>query len=194
MPERIIVFTMEKVGSSTVKWALEHAGYLVDRVTPSNWTGFEHNPRMYKTITMMRDPIAQMASMHFEYSHKGAPQSARTPHDFMVDYLPKITGIDVYKYYFDKRKGWQIYDERMMLIRTESLTEQLDAALTAFIGPGDYLIDHRAKGVDRFGPKYDEYLRSHKIIDPERLLDVDYVKHFYTDEEIEGFKQRWLKK
>ncbi len=197
MPERIIIFTMEKVGSSTVKWALEHAGYLVDRVTPNNVFDFEEKLAQLKIITMVRDPVAHFASIKYEYLSKNVRIFPQNIHDqFMNRMLKKFVDVDLYKYFFDKNKGWQIYDERLLLIRTEDLTDKLAEALTNFLGSNDYLIDHRAKSIDRFGPDYQAYMNSFSVEENYSCVTYDqrYMRHFYTDEEIEGFKQRWLKK
>lgn len=91
MPERIVIFTMEKVGSSTVKWALEHAGYLVDRVTPHNMEEFEEDLLTHRVITMIRDPIAHFISLKREYLSKDIRIFSQNIHEkFMTRMLKKM--------------------------------------------------------------------------------------------------------
>lgn len=81
-----------------------------------------------------------------------------------------------------------------MLIRTEDLTDKLADALVNFLGPNDYIIDHRAKSLDRFGPGHQVYIDTFPVEKNYSCVTYNrrYMKHFYTDAEIEVFKKRWL--
>lgn len=107
-------------------------------------------------------------------------------------------GIDVFAEPFDQARGWQIYegeDARLLLIRQESFASLPEAAGTFFglrAPPG--AIPHANAGE---GHAYrGSYRRARETIRlPASLLDTvysaRYARHFYSPDEIRGFRERW---
>jgi hypothetical protein len=107
-------------------------------------------------------------------------------------------GIDVFAEPFDQARGWQIYegeDARLLLIRQESFAS-LPAAVSAFYGlrVRPAAIPHANAGE---GHAYRGSYREAKerIRVPASLLETvysaRYARHFYSPDEIRGFKERW---
>jgi hypothetical protein len=109
-----------------------------------------------------------------------------------------IMGIDVFAEPFDHARGWQIYegeDARLLLIRQESFA-RLPEAVSAFYGlrARPAAIPHANAGEQHsYSGSYRE--AKERIRVPASLLDTvysaRYASHFYSPEEIRGFRERW---
>jgi hypothetical protein len=107
-------------------------------------------------------------------------------------------GIDVFAEPFDQARGWQIYegeDARLLLIRQESFASLPEAAGT-FLGLGapPSAIPHaNAAEGHAYRGSYREARETIRL--PAALLDTvysaRYARHFYSPDEIRGFRERW---
>lgn len=187
----VLVYTMEKVGSSTVMRALKSAGHVAGRAYAGNIKTLDLS--FYDAfVTMVRDPIARNIAQMFETEMEQGVDNI-TPLVWFDDWLYPVLGIDVYATKFPKTKGWKIYDGKLLVIKTGKLSDSLAEALTALCGEADYEVDHRAMGSVKFGPKYTEYIKS-AAFDPEfldQMYGSKYVKHFYLAKEVQKFRSRW---
>lgn len=187
----VLVYTMGKVGSTTVMRALQSVGHAAGRGYAGNIQSLDLD--FYDAfVTMVRDPVARNIAQMFETEMAESVDSP-TPLTWFSDWLSPILGINVYGSKFPKSKGWKIYDDRLLVIKTEKLTEALADALTELCGPNEYVVEHRATGLLKFGPDYIKYLNEAKF-DPEfldQMYDTKYMKHFYLVKEIDAFKKRW---
>lgn len=113
-------------------------------------------------------------------------------------YVKAMLGIDVFAEPFDRARGWQIYEgeeARLLLIRQESFASLTDA-VTAFYGlrRRPAAIPHANAGESHtYRGSYRDAKDTIRI--PASLLDTvysaRYARHFYSPEEIRGFKARW---
>lgn len=123
-------------------------------------------------------------------------------HWFDEEFYP-ATGIDVYTYPFNKEKGYQIIEAsnlKVLIIKLETTDEIKREALSTLLGIEDVVL----RKFNTSGKRGDQQLNriyrnmkkeySFQTDHVESLLDSKYCKHFYTLNEIEGFKQKWLKK
>lgn len=119
--------------------------------------------------------------------------------EFFEKHLKENLGIDVYEYPFDVEKGYSIIQKgniRIMLYQTEK-AEKLEKAFAEIAGFGfefTYKRNNRAsdrwytkayskaKDEIRFGKEYFE-----------SCFEGKYMRHFYSNEDIEKFKQKWKK-
>ncbi len=188
---RLAVYTMGKVGSTTLMRAVQSAGHVVDRVYAGNeemmdWRLFD------RVITAVRDPIARNISQHFETDRK-EPIDNDWPLRWISEYLEPRTGIDVYKGKFPTIKGWKVYQGYLLVVKTETLTKVLKDALTFVCGEGDYVIDHRAGGELKFGEEYEAFIKDtvfHKEF-LDRMYESKYARHFYSPKQIEALRKKW---
>lgn len=107
-------------------------------------------------------------------------------------------GIDIFAEPFDQARGWQIYEgeeARLLLIRQESFA-RLPEAMSAFYGlrVRPAAIPHANAGEQHaYRGSYRE--AKAKIRVPASVLDTvysaRYTRHFYSPDEIRGFKERW---
>lgn len=200
---------MGKAGSTTVMRALESVGITAGRAYPGNIHTIE--PKDYDGfITMAREPIARNVSHFFETQASHIRASLDPVYLFLSsfkhyeiltwfdDWLYPVLGVDVYKEPFARTRGWKTYGN-LLIIKTERLSSKLADALHEFTGDYNYVVDHKAKGVDKFypsvGDKYERFLENARFSDDflSTLYDTKYMKHFYTQREIEMFVERWRK-
>lgn len=207
---KYLVYTMGKVGSTTVMRALESVGIAAGRGYPGNihsmnldeYDGF---------ITMVRDPIARNISQFFETKSE-LIRSTSDPMNLFLKLFPHfepaewfeqaikpILGINAYAGTFPKTKGWKVYRKKLLVIQTERLSDSLADALCKFIVPHDYVVEHRAIGLQKFHPaigeRYERFLENAKFSADflNTIYDTKYAKHFYSQKDIEAFKERWVK-
>jgi len=210
-----LVYTMHKVGSSTIMNALRSIGYVPGRGYPENLHDLNPLDQWEKVITMVRDPVARNASYFFENwqrffevlptdFYKGMVDQFIKEVDHMAfvnwfdEWLEPHFGIDVMRKPFSRKKGWQVYNEYLLLIRTENIMDGLqDGFAELFQLPEGTIVsvEHRAEtALTRpYAKAYQEFLDNVKI--PEYLLDEIYgskfMEHFYYKKEIAEFRKRW---
>jgi hypothetical protein len=112
--------------------------------------------------------------------------------------VKETMGIDIFAEPFDQARGWQIYEgeeARLLLIRQESFA-RLPEAVSAFYGlrVRPAAIPHANAGEQHaYRGSYRE--AKEKIRVPAPVLDTvysaRYTRHFYSPDEIRGFKERW---
>lgn len=166
-----------------------------------------------KFITLVRDPVARNVSGCFaDYllDTKGQPSAPLTRDvvearfkDFYHDRpewwfdreLKTPLGIDVLASPFNKeeqveRRKYGRFD--LLLMQTEMPDEKKVAALREFLETDD--IDLKPRNVHaKKDDRYHDFL-AYVPIDEEymdRFYNLPYVRHFYTDEAIDGFRRRW---
>lgn len=188
----VAVYTMEKVGSSTLMRALQSAGHLPDRVYVGNedrmdWDIFD------RIVTAVRDPIARNISQNFE-THGVSLIDSDWPLTWIEKYLEPRTGVNVYGVKFPTVKGWKIYQGYLLIVKTELMSKVLADALTTLCGEGDYQVDRRAKGEEKFGAEYASFLEGATFGEDllDRMYGSRYAKHFYSPKQIAALRKKWL--
>jgi len=207
-----LVFTMEKVGSSTCMQTFRESGFNPDRGTRHNLDYLGSVEKYAGVITPVRDPIARNVSYFFEiHGNDILPASPTNEqiHDMLFEkvnfddpltwfdqvYKP-FTGIDVYKHKFNRTRGWSILDKKFLIIQTEKLSEQLPTAFEGLFGlhPGSI---HRARTTESraYGELYTRFVEwvqfPADLVD--HLLGSKYSTFFYTKKQLEGMRKRWVK-
>ena len=202
MNELALVYTMGKVGSSTVMNAVRSIGWEVGRGYKENIKRIGPLSQYKKVISMVRDPVARNVSMFFELGGRSMDQFINEfPHlefaSWFEDWVKPIFKVDVVKQAFSKRKGYQIYDGFYLVIRTENLSNNLDYALGELfdVDPAKIDVDHRAETITtrQYADEYREFIEVLKL--PENLIDEiynsEFVNRFYYAQWIEAFRKRW---
>lgn len=210
-----LVYTMGKVGSSTLMNAVRSVGYNPGRGYPENIESLRPLEQWEKVITAVRDPVARNASYFFENWPVFFDEEPVEYGDYMIDlFLEKVAhvepiywfnywlnadfGISVMDQTFSRKKGWQVYDGNLLLIRTESIMKGLqNAFVELFELPEDTTVsvEHRAEtALTRpYAKAYQEFVKNLRL--PEYLLktiyDSEFMEHFYYKKEIAEFRKRW---
>ncbi|MBI4774958.1 MAG: hypothetical protein HY788_12405 [Deltaproteobacteria bacterium] len=111
--------------------------------------------------------------------------------------LKRAFGIDVYSREFPKSKGFDTYHGEtadVLLIRLENLRDCAGEAFRQFLGIPDFTLTDVNVGHDKeYSEAYERFLSS-VTVPPwylEMMYNSQYVRHFYTRDEIQGFVDRW---
>jgi hypothetical protein len=210
----ILLYTMEKCGTTTVLNTVKSAGIEVNRATRLTIDSFDHYYK--KIITIVRDPMDWAISYYLEMpgAHPDdliEPDTFGTVRNFhmnvdplypsrwFIDHFREIIGVNVYAKWFRKRLKYEIYSlNRVLVLVTHHLTETLIPALSEFTGrPQEDFTLHpqsRTNGSDRFGPIYYEL---HRKIKYRRLWFIDnivesqYCKQFFSLDERKRMIEKW---
>lgn len=80
------------------------------------------------------------------------------------------------------------------MVRVEDLTDCGEAAIREFLGLESFALVNANIGREK--PYYDLYAEFERTVTlPSsylaRMFGSTFARHFYTDEEIDGFKRRW---
>lgn len=113
--------------------------------------------------------------------------------------IKEFLGIDIYKYPFDRKKGYQILCEgnvELLLIKTEKLSDCEDV-IAEFVSAPKFSLENKNMGENKLY-KYAYRDLKQNIEIPEKILNFYYkgnvaMDHFYTKEEKENFLKKWLK-
>ena len=120
-----------------------------------------------------------------------------TPLHWFQTELDPVFGIDVYAHPFPKDKGYQIIESgavSLLLLRLEGLNSTAGPAMEEFLGlRGLELSNHNVAEKKPYAGAYHAFKNRLRL--PGAYLDTlyesEYARHFYTEREISGFRQRW---
>jgi hypothetical protein len=121
------------------------------------------------------------------------------PYDWFELECKEALGVDVLGCEFAKEKGYQIYrGDRAdtLLLKLESLDESGPAAFKEFLGIENLPLVRSNEAMSKtYSSKYREFLQTVRL--PVEYIENQYrnnpVDHFYTNAEIDAFRQRWMK-
>jgi hypothetical protein len=115
--------------------------------------------------------------------------------------LHEVFGVDVYQDQFSKRRGYQIYQKaqtRVLVLKLERLDEIWFQALNEFIAYDlikKELVKSNLADFTRYKDIYQQFINW--LVLPERYIErmysSQYMRHFYTEDEIAGFRNTWIK-
>ncbi len=166
-------------------------------------------------ITAVRDPIARNISAFFQNhkqnlpaidvrnsdvdtAHRAFEIFIRTyPHHLPLNWLDSNvlpqTGIDVYQAPFDPNKRY-VRCGRVLLFRIDCPDAVKGAVLSETLGRQITIGRTNESADKRYSGLY-EKVKEIAFFDEaflDRIYGSRYVRHFWTDEEIEAFRQSWL--
>lgn len=174
-------------------------------------------------ITVLRDPLASSVSSFFENLERKHPQTYRDCitsgstqplreicHlnyqsikegylSWLDDEIGTVFGLDLYSHDFPKEKGYQIIrtnNIQLLILKLEMLDKTISAAIHEFLGISNFqLIRENVSANKEYKALYNDFITqnifSADLIDS--IYSHPYVRHFYSDEEISGFRNKWLK-
>lgn len=178
--------------------------------------------RTWHVITLVRDPVRRDVSAFFHnlteiipdvYERCARDEIAladirdafldRYDHDAPLSWfesqLEPVFGIDVFAVPFDTEAGYATYETptaRLLLIRLEDLETHGKAAISEFLGLDEFELVSTNLARDKpYSDLYAAFERSVTL--PASYLARMYgsrlARHFYSDSEIEAFKEQWTK-
>jgi hypothetical protein len=179
--------------------------------------------QVWNVINLVRDPVAIKVSALFQTLHEYIPgwkerfQSGQlTLDDLEYNLLNKhefgtggfeswydsqikpMWGIDIFASPFAREDGYQIYHQgrtNLIVIRLEDLNRVAERAFEDFLGiKGLNIINTNLGERKRYAELYEQFKQRPL---PANYVDAIYAsrfaRHFYTDSEIEQFRQKWTK-
>jgi len=173
------------------------------------------NPEIkWKIISLVRDPVARNISTFFQVIDRLLPTYKNEPlitlkksfmkgidHEKVLNWqdfeLKELTGIDVYSVPFDKKKGYQTYklgNFEVLLIKYEKLNECVSNAMREFLDIEHFKLDYSNFSENKeYSKDYTFFKEMAKLGNTylNKSYQSKYIKHFYTDVEIEQFRKRW---
>lgn len=174
-------------------------------------------------VSIVRDPIAIAVSSFFQTCKRHRPHlisgnsiDTELLHDELLQLLRNYRygdtwieeeihgwlGIDIYAFPFDRRRRALVGEagnRRVLFLRMEDFSQGTERELAAFLGAGAKQVSLRNANVGQekwYGRQYQEFVSSLNL--PEDMVasiyaNTRYVRHFYSAEEIEGFRRKWCK-
>lgn len=176
----------------------------------------------WKVISLVRDPIAINVSGFFQIIDHYLPNFGQRyragsvkiddairvfldefdheePLTWFDVELKATLGIDVFGSPFPKSKGYEIYRKEhieFMVLRLEDIDQRAGEAFKHFLDIENLKLVRSNVADDKsYNTAYREFKDAIKL--PRSYLEMMYesrhVRHFYTDEEILGFRTKWLR-
>lgn len=177
----------------------------------------KHTDRKTKFITLVREPIGRDISGFFqnyrlmnikidkENFESILIQIKERGHDLALNWFDtdfkNFTGYDIFDIPFNKELGYQIYiiDDKteLLIIRTDKLSDVFVEAMQKYTSiTFDKLYNFNISSSKSDGDLI-EQVKSNYYEDNNSLEVVynsKFMKYFFTDEEIDKYKQKWSKK
>lgn len=221
--EMILIYQPGKVGSRSLYWSMKGYGKYVLHSHVLRGLECEEDTlqrlleqKSAKVISLVRDPIARRISEMWQ----NIPSVNR--YSAMVDFaeierfyfeegfeyrefnwfheeLESVLGVNVYDSPFDREEGYAVIQKnniQILLMKVEKLNA-LEAVIGRFLNIPDFRLQNKnISGQKRYRFAYQKYIEDF-IMSKERLKQIyyenPYMNFFYTEEEINGFYQKWLK-
>lgn len=210
--KKVLVISIGKAGSTTVMNALRSADIIVGRAHSFNYQDIDPHDFTH-FVTMMREPVARGIAEWFEMYREQILKRGQEyldltpithfenqiikPVTFYEKYVQDYIGVNVYGGRFVRATGWYIYSDRLLVIRTDKLSDQLAVGLAELLDmqPENFTVEHRALGEERFGEVYTQFLKNVKfdITFLEELYDSKYCKHFFFAKKLRELTLKWSK-
>ena len=215
----VLAYTMGYVGVDMVLQAMRSLNIPCHRCHHENIEQYHYKDA--PTITMIREPISWHISREFDLClNQGLPYP--TVAEFRERFLVKefliqpnckerpewwfdmyhrpITGVNISRAAFDRRKKWKIYSIRALLLRTDALSYALPEALKAFL-PFYYPdvdfdrldTNYKDKEEELFGEYYNEFIAELKL--PlsflRELYRMQFWRTFFHVSELKDLVDKW---
>jgi len=171
-----------------------------------------------KIITLTRDPVARNISAYFEnldIIHKKQDAHKKESyftliskfiesyeHEIPLNWFDKklgeVTGINVFDYEFPKNKGFLIINKlniQVLIMHVELPDETKNKIIGDFIDHAGFTLEkHNISSQKKYSTQYANFLDQIKLPNSyvEYLLNSKYSKHFYSDQDLKFFRNKWI--
>jgi hypothetical protein len=170
-----------------------------------------------KIISLVREPMARNVSAFFNNLDSFGFKSKVSRQEVQADELLKlyrsydhripllwfseevrdVFGFTIFNTPFDHERKRLVMKKdgvSILILRVEDSDEEKRAAICDFLKVKNVTISEDNVGFGKFGPAYDEFKHlfnpDRKLVD--NVLNSRLVKHFYTPEEVERMRARWI--
>lgn len=173
-----------------------------------------------RIITAVREPIARDISRFFQsftlpytkwadqtndiYADfikmaKGCYERKENIFEWFNDEIKQVFEVDIYKYPFDCEKGYAVIEKgniSILVLKLEKLNA-LESVIGKFVQAEDFQLVNANEAKDKpYRYMYEEFKQNVKL--PQSYVDSyykgnPYMDHFYSEEEKEGFLEKWRK-
>lgn len=173
-----------------------------------------------RIITLVRDPIAVMVSRFFQDLHLFFPKAKRVnaihrDNDVLYNFvenefkkelnlkyflnwfdeeLKKNFGVDVYETEFNKEAGFKIIEEKgckVLVVQMEKLDE-LNQVFEGYFNENDFKLVTTNHSSDKwYSSVYRKFLNDFDFSGYSWVYDTKFSRHFYSDSDLNKFKERW---
>jgi len=179
--------------------------------------------RQWKIMSIVREPVARNVSAFFlditrffpdffeRYENNEISLQEMTdvfinefPHDMPLDWfdveMKEPFSIDVFSKGFEEQKGYMIMEHEnvsLLVIKLEKLNTCFKTAFLEFFGQEpESLVNTHVTNDDKSFGMYKEFLRDVELPESylDRMYDCEYVRHFFSEGEVENFRKKWSKK
>ena len=175
----------------------------------------------FDIITLVREPISRNLSFYFQNAHRLTPDFKEKCIDGTLDIkqmvenfhkkkhihtrgliwldreIEGVLGINVYDSSFPKEKGYKIYEgknARLLLMRMEDLST-MASVIGSFLGKDDFYLENNNEATQKYySEAYKQFKKQIRFSEEyiENLYSHRFCTHFYTPEELQLSKERWL--
>ncbi|MDJ0845150.1 putative capsular polysaccharide synthesis family protein [Crocosphaera sp.] len=153
----------------------------------------ENYPYTSKMTTNSEDEIAEKITQNILSLFQSEKVEMRL-NWFEIE-LKKALDFDIYTEPFPSQKGYHIYQDRnLLLMKLESLNSCYSQAIEDFLGFKNFTLEEGNKAEQSsYREIYQKVKKGIKIPTPilDEIYTSNYVKYFYGDEEIKGFRAKW---
>lgn len=154
---------------------------------------YKNKIKQLKIESIVEELTELFIEKHIEYENEKSLEWFDTE-------LKPALNIDVYAQEFPKSKGYEIYDfehAELLLLRLENLSECAGDAFKNFLGiDGFQLVKDNIGSQKGYDTIYQGFLDS--IVLPgsyvDKMYSSKYMRHFYSESEIEALKVKWSSK
>jgi len=111
--------------------------------------------------------------------------------------LKSLFGVDVFASEFPKSEGFEIYQSEKadaLVIRLENLNHCFKDAFKKFLNVNNFTLDNTNIGKAKiYASIYKNFKETIHLPDNylDKFYNSKYMRHFYTEMEIEGFREKW---
>ncbi|MEO8069013.1 MAG: putative capsular polysaccharide synthesis family protein [Flavobacteriales bacterium] len=176
----------------------------------------KHKGKRIKIITMVREPVARDVSALFQ-TWRGrfgdVPFDAKSNADLIADLKGRNfhhtlswfteefqawTGVDIHSLPFDKERGYSVYRTDLydiLVLKLEKLNDCSGPAMREFIGLDLSRLELANIGEEKLSRDKYRSLAAEIRFTPAELDAVygsKYMQHFFSAEEIAGYRAKWL--
>jgi len=198
--KKVLIISMEKCGTTTIMHTLQGAGIEVGRIHRHNIYDVNIDDYQYFIIPV-REPVAKSLSNYFECAYNAnllldLVNEIKFTINFFDFVVYPLLKTDVLNYYYSAKVDWFVIppiEPKILTIKVESFNDELANALSILLDmpQNRFIVEHRAKGVVRFGSSYPKAVKEF-VIDGGVLQEIaksKYCKVFGYDKEI----TKWIK-
>lgn len=176
-----------------------------------------HRSKEKVIITLVRDPIARDVSAVFQSwdtifktndfnsinSEQIVEQLSKSPFNQTENWFntefKEYTGIDILKLPFNKDDGYAVYRAgkyRLLVLKLERLSDCYREAISDLLGTKNNVLGSYNLTSNKTGAPVHKKVKDSFALPGNRLDEIyssDFLRHFYTDQELEHFKMKWSK-